>query len=48
MEMVGVGFAFMIFFYRLPCLRFIFARNGRWLVLSARLEAFAAVAYFAL
>jgi hypothetical protein len=48
MEMVGVGFAFMIIFLPLTLPAFIFARNGRWLVLSAGLAAFAAVAYFAL
>src|SRR6516165_11821498 len=47
MEMVGVGFAFMLIFlpFTLPAL--IFARHGRWLLLSAGLAALAAVAYFA-
>jgi hypothetical protein len=48
MEMVGVGFAFMLIFlpFTLPAL--ILARNGRWLVLAAALAALAAFAYFGL
>jgi hypothetical protein len=47
MEMVGVGFAFMLIFlpFTLPAL--MLARNGRWLVLAAGLSALAAFAYFA-
>jgi hypothetical protein len=47
MEMVGVGFAFMLIFlpFTLPAL--ILARSGRWLVLAAGLAALAAFAYFA-
>ena len=47
MEMVGVGFAFMLIFlpFTLPAL--ILARSGRWLVLAAGLSALAAFAYFA-
>jgi hypothetical protein len=47
MEMVGVGFAFMLIFLPLTLPAFIFARKGRWLVLAAGLAALAAVAYFA-
>ena len=48
MEMVFVGFAFMLIFlpFTLPAL--ILARNERWLVLAATLAALAAFAYFAL
>jgi glucan phosphoethanolaminetransferase (alkaline phosphatase superfamily) len=47
MEMVGVGFAFMLIFlpFTLPAL--ILARSGRWLVLAAGLAALAAFVYFA-
>jgi hypothetical protein len=46
MEMVFVGFAFMLIFvpFTLPSL--ILARNKRWLVLAAGLAALAAFAYF--
>jgi hypothetical protein len=47
MEMVGIGFAFMLIFLPLTLPAFIFARHGRWLLLSAGLAALAAVAYFA-
>jgi hypothetical protein len=47
MEMVGVGFAFMLIFLPLTLPAFILARHGRWLVLAAGLAAFAAAAYFA-
>jgi hypothetical protein len=47
MEMVGVGFAFMLIFLPLTMPAFILARHGRWLVLAAGLAALAAVAYFA-
>lgn len=48
MEMVYVGFAFILIFlpFTLPAL--ILARNGRWLVLAAALAALAAFAYFGL
>jgi hypothetical protein len=48
MEMVGVGFAFMLIFlpFTLPAL--ILARNGRWLVLATALAALGAFAYFGL
>jgi hypothetical protein len=47
MEMVGVGFTFMLIFlpFTLPAL--ILARSGRWLVLAAGLAALAAFVYFA-
>src|SRR5262245_39178426 len=48
MEMVGVGFAFMLIFLPLTLPAFILARHRRWLVLAAGLAALAAVAYFAL
>jgi len=46
MEMVAVGFAFMLIFlpFTLPAL--ILARNGRWLVLAAVLAGLGAFAYF--
>jgi len=47
MEMVGVGFAFMLIFLPLTLPAFILARRGRRLVLAAGLAALAAVAYFA-
>jgi hypothetical protein len=47
MEMVGVGFAFMLIFLPFTLPAFILARHGRWLVLAAGLAALAAVAYFA-
>jgi hypothetical protein len=48
MEMVFVGFAFMLIFlpFTLPAL--ILARNGRWLMLAAALAALGALAYFGL
>ena len=48
MEMVLVGFAFMLIFlpFTLPAL--ILARSGRWLVLAAALAALGAFAYFGL
>ena len=48
MEMVFVGFAFMLIFlpFTLPAL--ILARNGRWLVLATGLAALGAFAYFGL
>ena len=48
MEMVFVGFAFMLIFlpFTLPAL--ILARSGRWLMLAAGLAAVAAFAYFGL
>jgi hypothetical protein len=48
MEMVSVGFAFMLIFlpFTLPAL--ILARNGRWLMLAAALAALGAFAYFGL
>ena len=48
MEMVGVGFAFMLIFLPFTVPAFILARNGRWLVLAGGLAALAAVAYFGL
>jgi len=48
MEMVGVGFAFMLIFLPLTLPAFILAKHGKWLVLAAGLAALAAVAYFAL
>jgi hypothetical protein len=47
MEMVGVGFAFMLIFLPFTMPSFILARHGRWLVLAAGLAALAAIAYFA-
>ena len=47
MEMVGVGFAFMLIFLPFTMPAFILARHGRWLVLAAGLAALAAIAYFA-
>jgi hypothetical protein len=47
MEMVGVGFVFMLIFLPLTMPAFILARHGRWLVLAAGLAALAAVGYFA-
>jgi hypothetical protein len=47
MEMVGVGFAFMLIFLPLTFPAFILARYGRRLVLASVLAALAAVAYFA-
>jgi len=47
MEMMGVGFAFMLIFLPFTLPAFILARNGRWLMLAAGLAALAAVAYFA-
>jgi hypothetical protein len=47
MEMVGVGFAFMLIFLPFTLPAFILARHGRWLVLAAGLAGLAAVAYFA-
>ena len=47
MEMVGVGFAFMLIFLPFTLPAFILARHGRSLVLAAGLAALAAVAYFA-
>jgi hypothetical protein len=47
MEMVGVGFAFMLIFLPFTLPAFILARHGRWLVFAAGLAALAAVAYFA-
>jgi hypothetical protein len=47
MEMVGVGFAFMLIFLPFTVPAFILARHGRWLVLAAGLAALAAIAYFA-
>ena len=47
MEMVGVGFAFMLIFLPFTMPSFILARHGRWLVLAAGLAALAATAYFA-
>jgi hypothetical protein len=41
MEMVGVGFAFMLIFLPVQAACFILARNGRWLVLATALAAFA-------
>jgi hypothetical protein len=46
MEMVGVGFAFMLIFLPLTFPAFILARYGHRLVLAAVLSALAAVAYF--
>jgi len=46
MEMVGVGFVFMLIFLPLTLPAFILARHGRWLVFAAGLAALAAVAYF--
>ena len=43
MEMVGVGFVFMLIFLPLTMPAFILARHGRWLVLAAGLAALAAV-----
>lgn len=48
MEMVGVGFAFMLIFLPFTLPAFILARNVRWLVLAAFLAAIGAFAYFAL
>ena len=48
MEMVGVGFAFMLIFLPFTLPAFVLARNGRWLVLAAFLAAIGAFAYFAL
>jgi hypothetical protein len=47
MEMVGIDFAFVLIFLPPTLPAFIFARHGRWLLLSAGLAALAAVAYFA-
>lgn len=47
MEMVGVGFAFMLIFLPFTMPAFILARHGRWLVLAAGLAALAVIAYFA-
>jgi hypothetical protein len=47
MEMVGVGFAFMLIFLPFTMPAFIRARHGRWLVLAAGLAALAAIAYVA-
>jgi hypothetical protein len=47
MEMVGVGFAFMLIFLPLTLPAFILARYGRWLMLAAGLAGVAAIAYFA-
>ena len=44
MEMVGVGFAFMLIFLPFTMPSFILARHGRWLVLAAGLAALAAIA----
>jgi hypothetical protein len=44
MEIVGVGFAFMLIFLPFTLPAFILARPGRWLVLAAGLAALAAVA----
>lgn len=48
MEMVGVGFAFMLIFLPFTLPAFVLARNGRWLVLAAFLAALGAFAYFGL
>ena len=48
MEMVGVGFAFMLIFLPFTLPAFILARNGRWLVLATALAAIGAFAYFGL
>ena len=48
MEMVGVGFAFMLIFLPFTLPAFILARNVRRLVLAAFLAAIGAFAYFAL
>ena len=48
MEMVGVGFAFMLIFLPFTLPAFVLARNGRWLVLATFLAAIGAFAYFAL
>lgn len=48
MEMVGVGFAFMLIFLPFTLPAFILARSGRWLVLAAGLAALGAFAYFGL
>lgn len=48
MEMVGVGFAFMLIFLPFTLPAFALARNGRWLVLAAFLAALGAFAYFGL
>ena len=48
MEMVGVGFAFMLIFLPFTLPAFILGRSGRRLVLAAGLAALAAVAYFGL
>jgi hypothetical protein len=48
MEMVGVGFAFMLIFLPFTLPAFILARNVRWLALAAFLAAIGAFAYFAL
>ncbi len=47
MEMVGVGFAFMLIFLPFTLPAFMLARTGRYLVLAAGLAGLAAVAYFA-
>ena len=47
MEMVFVGFAFMLIFLPFTLPAFILARNGRWLLLAG-LAALAAFAYFGL
>src|SRR6516165_6710474 len=48
MEMVGIGFAFMLIFLPFTLPAFILARNGRWLVLATALAAIGAFAYFGL
>ena len=48
MEMVGVGFAFMLIFLPFTLPAFVLARNGRWLGLAAFLAALGAFAYFGL